>query len=138
MNVFKNDNNNSLNESLEKKVDKLFESFKNSGSLNQFLAENGNSEENIILYHFMSLNESQDENNRFTFENGMYIPGLGSKATGRLTINRIAEYAKSVDDFISSVSSIICEDKLMFKPSETDIKNLTESFESHAKKLMVD
>lgn len=126
-----------LFESHEDETNRLVESYQRSKGINQFLAENGNTEENIILYNFMSLNESQNEANRFTFENGMFIPGLGSKAKGRLTLNNIAESAFSTDDYIEKVSSIICEDKLMFKPTETDLLNLKENYNEVKKSQML-
>lgn len=138
MNIINNKNNpQSLNESFGDKINRLYESYSKSTSINQFLNENGNTEENQILYHFMSLNESQDANNRFTFENGMYIPGLGTKATGRLSLNNIMEESKTSEEFISNVSKLICEEKLMFTPSENDIKNLKESYDHQRNSMMI-
>lgn len=137
MKVFKDLSKNNLNESLEKRVNRLVESYNKSDSLQQFLMENGNNEENEILYHFMALNESQDENNRFTFENEMYIPGLGSKATGRLSLNNIANESKNIKEFVNNVSKMICEEKLMFEPTNNDLLNLTESFIEYKKQQML-
>lgn len=121
-----------LNESIDQKASRLLESYKRTKNEKAFLNENGDTDENRIMYHFIGLNEmAADPNKRFTFENGMYIPGINPKMTGRLSMFSIAESAKDAEDFAAAVSKIICEEKLMFTPSNSDIAALKEAYKSY-------
>ena len=128
MNIFRN-TQQPLNESSEQVANRLYESYKRSQSKKDFLAENGVSETNEMLFAFIGLNESvKDESKRFTFENGMYIPAINPKVTGRLSLYSIAESSKDSYEFIKNVSEMICESKLGFVPTAQDKKSLTEAF----------
>lgn len=116
-------------ENMDEKAKLLLESYTRAKSEVDFLNENGNTIENQIIYNFIGLNESvNNEDQRFMFENGMYVPGLESKVSGRLTLKNIAESAKTEKEFINNVSKLICEDKLMFEPTQVDKQNLSESY----------
>lgn len=117
--------NQNLNE------DHLVESYLRSRNLEDFLNENGNTQANQIIYWTMSLNESMVESQRFEFENGMFIPGISEKVTGRLSLTNICENSKNEDEFVDQVSKEICENRLFFTPTPTDIQNLKEHFNEH-------
>ena len=81
-----------LFESESQQVNRLYESYQRTRTKRDFLAENGASEENEMIYAFIGLNEAvKDDTKRFTFENGMFIPGINPKVTGRLSLYSIAE-----------------------------------------------
>ena len=128
MNIIRSQQNDvQLNETQEQKVNRLYESYKRSSSKKDFLCENGRSEENELIWAFIGLNESvKDTTKRFTFENGMYIPGISPKVSGRLSLYSIAESASSAQEFVDTVSQEICESKLGFTPTERD-RQLLES-----------
>ena len=118
-----------LNESESQKVNRLYESYQRTRSKIEFLVENGASEENEMIYAFIGLNEAvKDTSKRFTFENGMYIPGINPKVRGRLSLYNIAESCKSSSEFVIKVSDMICESRLGFTPTEVDKKSLTEAY----------
>lgn len=134
MNIKTNKNNGILLENLDEKANRLIESYNRSRSKAQFLRENGNTIENQILYNFMGLNESVSNSSlQFHFENGMYIPSIDSKVTGRLSLPTIFENSKNENEFVENVSHMICEDKLMFTPSENDVNSLKEAYINYKK-----
>lgn len=119
-----------LVENLDDKANRLIESYTRSSNQRQFLNENGDTTENQIIFNFLGLNETvQNEDTRFTFDNGMYIPGLGAKLSGRLSLNAIFEASKNSDEFVDIVSKSICESKLLFNTTDNDKKVLRESYE---------
>lgn len=135
MNIIRNTPNR-LVENLDDKANRLVESYKRSVNQRQFLAENGDTLENKIIYNFLGLNEcAMNEDKRFTFENGMYIPGINSGLTGRLSLKGMYESSKNEDEFVAMVADQICEQKLMFTPTEADIKALHESYQNHNKQI---
>lgn len=128
MNIVRN-TQTPLFESESKQVNRLYESYQRTRSKRDFLAENGASEENEMIYAFIGLNEAvKDNTKRFTFENGMFIPGINPKVTGRLSLYSIAKSCNSSDDFVNKVSDMICESCLGFSPSAQDKKSLTEAY----------
>lgn len=131
MNI-KNTSSAPLNESYEQKAGRLLESYSRSKDMKSFLSENGDTEENRIMFQFIGLNEmAADESKRFTFENDMYIPGINPKMTGRLSLFSIAESSKTPDEFADKVSKMICEDRLMFTPTAKDVGALREAFKAY-------
>lgn len=121
-----------LFESIDETANKLFESYKRTSNEREFLNENGDTVENRIIFAFMGLNEAVlSENGKFTFENGIYIPAPNKKLTGRLSLTSIAESAKDEDDFVERVAHDICESKLMFWPTESDVQNLKECYNNY-------
>lgn len=132
MNIKTNTPSAPMNESYEQKAGRLLESYSRSKDMKSFLNENGDTEENRIMFQFIGLNEMvADENKRFTFENGMYIPGINPKMTGRLSLYSIAESSNTADEFVDSVSKMICEDKLMFTPTSNDVAALREAYKAY-------
>lgn len=132
MNIKTSTSSSPMNESYDQKAARLLESYSRSKDMKTFLSENGDTDENRIMFQFIGLNEMvSDENKRFTFENGMYIPGINPKMTGRLSLYSIAESSKNVDEFVNSVSKQICEDKLMFVPTDKDVVALREAYKAY-------
>lgn len=118
-----------LFESESQQVNRLYESYQRSKSKRDFLAENGASEENEMIYAFIGLNEAvKNDTKRFTFENGMFIPGINPKVTGRLSLYSIAESCNTSSEFVTKVSDMICESRLGFTPTTQDKKSLTEAY----------
>lgn len=117
-----------LNESLVQTAEKLYESYMRSSNLQEFLNENGNTRDNQMVYWVLNLNETMTSNSRFTFENGMFIPGISGKTDGRLSLSSIAESCKTDTEFAQTVSEEICESKLFFTPTERDVENLKEAY----------
>lgn len=138
MNIVNNNKNaNRLVENLNEKANKLVESYKRSTNQRQFLAENGDTVENQIIYNFLGLNEcALNEDKRFTFENGMYIPGLNTGLGGRLSLKGMFEASKNEDEFVANVMEQICEQKLMFHPTEADEKALHEAYKNYTKESL--
>lgn len=129
MNIVRNAQPQSLFESESQQANRLYESYQRARTKRDFLAENGASEENEMLFAFIGLNEAiKDDTKRFTFENGMYIPGINPKVTGRLSLYNIAESCKSSSEFVTKVSDMICESRLGFTPTTQDKKALTEAY----------
>lgn len=117
-----------LNESLVQTAEKLYESYMRSSNLQEFLNENGNTRDNQMVYWVLNLNETMTSNSRFTFENGMFIPGISGKTDGRLSLSSIAESCKTDTEFAQVVSEEICESKLFFTPTERDVENLKVAY----------
>lgn len=116
----------------------LYESFKRCPSQREFLLENGNTDENEFAWNFMALNESMSYDNRFTFENGMYIPGLTGNGNSKLSLDGIYKMSESKEQFVETVETNICESKLMFEMTEKDrenLGNLYESFSKHSERI---
>lgn len=121
--------------SMMSRAKSLYESFKRCPSQKEFLLENGNTDENELAYNFMSLNESMSSEKRFTFENGMYIPGLTGRGNSHLSLDGIYKISESYEEFEKKVEENICESKLMFEMSETDKKNLREHYDSFKQRI---
>lgn len=117
-----------LNENFEIVAEKLYESYMRSSSLREFLNENGDTRDNQMVYWVLNLNESMVNESRFTFENGMFIPGISNKISGRLSLSSIAQSSLNEDEFVKTVTEEICESRLFFTPTELDIQNLRESY----------
>ena len=111
----------------------LNESFERSPSMAAFLLENGNSMEMREYFAMRALMESMsDKNSQFTFSNGMAIPALGSKATGRLSLNSIYESTSDSIDFVQHVNETIC-DALGFDMSVSDELKLQENYDKYSR-----
>lgn len=133
MNIYKSTKQNMINESEEQLANRLYESYQRSSSKKDFIAENGASIENDMIYAFIGLNESvKNESKRFVFENGMYIPGINPKVTGRLSLYNIAESSKNADEFVKTVSEELCENWLGFTPTQLDKRCLKEAYNAYS------
>lgn len=113
----------------------LYESFKRCPSQKEFLTENGNTDENELAYNFMALNEAMEADKRFTFENGMYIPGLTGRGNSKLTLDGIYKITESYEEFEKTVEENICESKLMFEMTDNDKKMLKEHYNSFKQRI---
>jgi hypothetical protein len=111
----------------------LQESYDRSPNLHAFLTENGNTQDNAMYFSERALTEAMTTaGGSFMFENGMKVPSLGSKASGRLSLNAIYEYAPSAMEFSRIVDENICA-RLGFSMTETDAKHLREHYNKHCR-----
>ena len=138
MNIFQQTTTTPMNESQQDTVNRLYESYRRSRHCKDFLAENGATDENRMIYAFIGLNEAVGSpERRFTFENGMFIPAINPRVTGRLTLTNMAESATNADEFVKNVSEELCESWLGFIPTASDKKALRESYNAYKNMMRV-